>query len=153
MATPTDASFGAGFDAAAFRSAIRSTMEMGLPNATSERATFVWKEERTYQKQDPGHNPYSWDATPTTDVTHAEVRIPVAVEFSARPAGSLDTVMGQFDTARAIITVLDVDYALIQGADYVKLGENLYIIDFVGPPMGLFEVTVYQLQCSAVDET
>jgi hypothetical protein len=153
MATPTDANFGAGFDAAAFRSAIRSTMEMGLPNTAAERATFRWNVERTYEREDPSHNPYEWDEVPSTELTHADVQIPVAVEFSARPAASLDTAIGQFDVGRAIITILDVDYELVRGADLVLLGENTYVIDFVGPPIGLFEVTVYQAYASALDET
>lgn len=153
MAIPTDASFGAGFNAEAFRAAIRSTMQMGLPNAVPERATFQWKVERTYARPDPSQNPYEWTETPSTTTTHADVQIPVAIEFSARPAGTVDTVVGQFDTARVTITVLDEDFALIEGADYVQLGENTYVIDFVGPPMGLFDVTVYQLFATAVDET
>jgi hypothetical protein len=119
----------------------------------AERATFRWNVERTYAIEDPSHNPYEWDEIPSTELSHADVTIPVAVEFSARPAASLDTAIGQFDVGRAVITVLDVDYALITGADLVLLGENTYVIDFVGPPIGLFAVTVYQMYASAMDET
>lgn len=153
MATPTDPAFGAGFDAAGFRNAIRQTMVMGQPNAVEERATFQWTTESSYAQEDPAHNPYSWDDTPVVSTSHADVQVPVAVEFSARPAASVDTSVGQFDTSRAVITILDSDYALITGADKVLLGGNTYVIDFVAPPLGLFEVTIYQMFCSALDET
>ena len=153
MATPTDSSFGAGFDATKFRNAVRSAMEMGLPNTVSERATFRWNVERTFSYQDEATNPYDWTDTPVTEVTHADVLIPVAVEFTARPAGTTDTPIGQFDTARAVVTILDTDYPDVAGADQVILGGNTYSIQFVAPPIGLFTVTVYQMYLEAVDES
>lgn len=154
MARPTPTpSFGSGFNADAFRTAIRNTMVMGLPNATLEKPTFRWNTERTYAIEDPQDNPYSWDAAPVTVTAHADVQVPVAVEFAARPAGSQDTSIGQFDATRVTLTVLDVDYALIEGADIVLLGGNTYDIQFVGPPIGLFEVTVYSIYAEARDES
>lgn len=152
MAGTTD-SRAAGFNPAAFRDAIRFAMHMGLPNATEERATFRWTTVRTYDTADPAGNPYDYTATPATSVAHDDVLIPVAVEFSARPAGSRDTAVGQFDSSRAVITVLDEDYALVEGADLVLLGGNTYEVEFVGPPLGLFDVTIYQLYCDARDES
>lgn len=153
MATPTDPTFGAGFDAAAFRSAIVSTMEMGLPANTSERATFRWHPERTFSNPDPTGNPYSWDQTPASELTKPDVQIPVAVEFSARPAATKDETIGQFDGARAIVTVLDTHYDQVADADLVLLGGNVYEIEFWGPPQGLFDVTVYTVYLTAMDES
>lgn len=153
MATPLDASFGAGFNADKFRAAIRSTMMMGLPNSVSERATFRWLPVREYPIQDRAANPYDWTDTPSVETLRADVLVPVAVEFAARPSGSQDTVIGQFDSSRAIVTILDVDYALVEGADQVILGGNTYIVQFVAPPVGLFDVTVYTIYLEAVDET
>lgn len=141
------------FNAAAFRTAIRSTMTMGSPQNPAERATFRWKVERDYAIDDPANNPYDWTAAPTTEVANPDVQIPVAVEFSARPAGSSQTQMAEFDTSRVVLTILDEDFAKIDGADYVLLGGNTYAIQFVGPPMGLFEVTIYQMFLEAVDES
>lgn len=153
MATPTDPTFGAGFDGDAFRAAIRSTMEMGMPEDTNERVTFRWHTERTYVTADPGGNPYSWDETPASELAHDDVQVPCAVNFSARPAGSVDTTLGQFDTARISLTLLDVDYTQVEGADTVLIDNNIYVIDFVGPPQGLFDVTVYTIFATAQDET
>lgn len=155
MAIPTNApaGFGTGFDADAFRQAIRATMTMGLPNATADRATFRWTTAETFAIEDQDHNPYDWTDTPATSDAHADVQIPVAFEFAARPAASLDNPMGQFDSTRVEITILDVDFPLIEGANEVVLGENTYDIDFVGPPRGLFEVDVYTIYATARDET
>lgn len=128
-------------------------MTMGGPVAVNERATFRWRTERDYAIDDPAQNPYDWSATPTTTVSLEDVQVPVAVEFSARPAASTETTVGQFDHSRAIITILDEDYDLVRGADQVLLGGNTYVIQFVGPPVGLFEVTVYTLYADAVDES
>lgn len=152
MATPTDASFGAGFDAAAFRAAIEQTMIMGLPVDAAERATFRWKPERTFSTADPAGRPYSWTDTPATEDEPADVQIPVAVEFEARPAGSADTVIGQFDAARAVITVLDAHYPQVAGANFVILGGDTYQIDLWAPPVGLFDATIHTVYATAIDE-
>lgn len=143
----------ADFDAAAFRAAIRSAMDMGLPNATNERATFRWAVEKTFATADPAGQPYTFNTAPASTVVRPDVRIPVAVEFSARPAGSTDTSLGEFDTSRVIITILDEDYEQVEGANEVLLGGNAYDVQFVGPPLGLFSVTVYQVYAEARDES
>lgn len=141
------------FNPAQFRDVIRTTMIMGLPNATAEKPTFRWRPDRTFTTADPAGAPYDFTASPTTTDAPPDVQIPVAVEFSARPAGSLETSIGEFDTSRVIITILDEDYELVRGADEVLLGGNTYDIQFVGPPIGLFEVTVYQVFAIARDES
>ena len=141
----------AAFNAAAFRRAIRDTMVMGLPNTTAEKPTFKWTMVRDYLVDDPADKPYDWTATPTVTETHVDVQVPCAVEFAAKGSGS--NAIGEFDTSRVILTLLDEDYDEVRGADQVIIGGNTYGVDFVGPPMGLFEVTVYQVYCSAVDET
>jgi hypothetical protein len=128
-------------------------MTMGLPNAEAERATFIWATDRTFGTQDPASNPYDWTDDPVTEETHPDVQIPVAVDFAARPAASLETTIGQFDASRVVITILDVDYEKVRGAAMVKLGGNTYDIDFVAPPQGLFEVTVYSVYATARDES
>lgn len=140
------------FNATQFREAIRFAMRMGLPQSTSERVTFRWKTEKTYSRHDAGGSPFDWTDTPTATSTQPDVQVAAAVEFSARPAGSRDTPIGQFDTARAVITVLDEEYAQVSSANQVVLNDSVYDIQMWGPPIGLFEVTVYQCFCEALDE-
>lgn len=140
------------FNPAVFREAIRDTMLMGMPNATTERVTFRWSPESTYTSIDTGGIPYDATESPTTTETHPDVLVPVALEFAARPAGSMETSMGEFDTSRIVITILDVDWDEVVGADQVIIDEATYDIQFVAPPIGLFEVTVYQVFAIARDE-
>ncbi len=151
MANPTDPTFLAGFDADAFRAAITSTMEMALPLPTSERITFLWATKRTFDKADDKGNPYDFTAVPTAVDAHDNVQVPCAVEFSeTRPDG---TAIGQFENARVVVTILDVHYTEIQGANQALLGGNTYTIDFVEPPLGLGPVTIYRLWMTAIDES
>lgn len=144
----------ANFDATAFRDAIHQAMIMGSPNVTGNKATFRWSAVRTYSKADAGGKPYDFGATPVTETLHADVVLDkVAVEFSARPAGSRDSAIGEFDTSRAVLTLLDDEQALVAGANEVLLGGNTYEVQFVGPPVALFEVDVYSWFLEARDES
>lgn len=152
MASSTDPR-AAGFNAVEFRDAIRFAMHMGLPESTVERATFQWTRLKTYEREDPSGQPYSWAAAPTTDVIHPDVQVPVAMEFQRYSSGEGQTSVGQFQTTSVVLTLLDEDYALVAGADKALLGDNTYTLEYVAPPLGLFEVTIYQLFMRAEDES
>jgi hypothetical protein len=153
-----DSAFAAGFDAVAFRVAIRETMKMGAPPDPADQLTWRWKRLRTYLPEDQAHNPYDWTETAVTDApgnpdeTDGSLIVDYAVEFSARPAGSVDVAAGQFDTSRAVVTLLDEDYEQVKTADYATIGNTTYDIDFTGPPIGMFAVGVFTVYLTARDE-
>jgi len=159
MATVTDPSFGGGFDAAVFRTAIRNTMTMGLPNTESERITFRWTVERTFTTAtDEAGETYDFTASPSDTSAPDDVLVTAAVEFTARSSLGAGNAIGEFDNPRIIVTLLDTDFPDITSsddrlADVMVVGGNEYKVDFVAPPMGLFDVTVYQVHGTAVDET
>lgn len=140
------------FDADLFRSQIRATMTMGLPGNVADRATFRWRSDTTYSSEDSANKPWLWTESPATNVVHADVQVPVAMEIM-RTAEQDGTSVGDFEAVRVILTLLDVDYAQVVGADVVLLGRNVYNIDFLEPPIGLFDVTVYRFHLRAMDET
>lgn len=140
------------FDADLFRSQIRATMTMGLPGNVADRATFRWRSDTTYSSEDSANKPWLWTETPATNVVHGDVQVPVAMEIM-RTAEQDGTSVGDFEAVRVILTLLDVDYAQVVGADVVLLGRNVYNIDFLEPPIGLFDVTVYRFHLRAMDET
>jgi hypothetical protein len=144
--------FGNVFNADQFKAAIRSTMLMGMPEEPSERITFRWTPNRSYTSADSAGNPWSWEDVPVSEDAPEDVQVPAAVEFSARPAGSMDTPIGQFDTSRVIVTLLDDDFEQIRGADLIMIDGATYDVMFVGPPVGLFSVTVYSVFGEARDE-
>lgn len=153
MATVTDPTFGGGFDGAAFKTAIRNAMLMGSPNQVEMKATFRWKDEKSYSKAGPGGRSYDLTATPMTDTTPVDVVLDtVAVQFVPRTTLSGGTPVGEFDTPRAVITMFTEEYDQVFGCNRVLLGTNTYQVDFWAPPTPLFDVDVFHLHVSAVDE-
>jgi hypothetical protein len=155
-------SFAAGFNEPAFRDAILNTMLMGIPEDPKERLTFWWRRDRTYSPDDAAGNPYDWTEAPVTDVAgnpklpdkgaEQSLQVPYALEFSARPAGSSNTVFGEIDASRAIVTMMESDFTKVQSADYATIGDSRYRIQFDAPPIGLFGVTVWTLYLEAEDQ-
>lgn len=153
MAQPTDTGFLQGFNANAFRQAITSAMEMGLPEDEAERITFRWKTTRTFSGNaaDRSGVPFDLNAAPVSVDEVPDVQIPATSEITRiAPDG---TAIGSFDHPYVLITVLDTHYQQVLGANQVILGGDVYKIDFVAPPFGLGEVTIYQLYATALDES
>ncbi len=134
------------FDAGAFRTAIRFAMTMGSPTQTAQKATFRWGRTQTFNPQDPVAKPYHWNEPVLTDTTHADVVLDnVAVEFSTNRTQS-GTAVGDFIPLRATVTLLDEEYALVEGADMVLLGGNVYGVSMT-TVVALFSVDVHQMYC------
>jgi hypothetical protein len=155
-------SFAGGFNEPAFRDAILNTMLMGIPEDPNERLTFWWRRVQTYSPDDPAGNPYDWTSPPVSDHpgnpklkdtgTEQSLQVPYALEFSARPAGSSNTIFGEIDASRAIVTMLETDYLKVTSSDYATIGDSRYRIQFDAPPLGLFGVTVWTLYLEAEDQ-
>lgn len=154
--------FTSGFDEPAFRDAILNTMLMGIPEDPKERLTFWWRRDQTYSPDDPAGNPYDWTEAPVIDLPgnpklpdkggDQPVQVPYALEFSARPAGSSNTVFGEIDASRAIVTMMEVDFQKVSNSDYATIGDSRYRIQFDAPPVGLFGVSVWTLYLEAEDQ-
>lgn len=145
-----------GFSATAFRTAIQFAMKMGQPANVSQQVTFVWLEEDAFAVEGPDRDPYDWTDSPAGIVSPATtyVQVNCAVEF-AQGAVSGDA-MGGFDASHMTLTILDTDWAKVLAANadaspsYVLYGEVTFDIDPPGAmPIGLFDVTVYQIHLSA----
>lgn len=136
-----------------FRDSIRFAMNMGIPENESDRPTFKWTVQKEYAIADPAGSPYSWTSTPTQTTTHADVQIPVAVTYTPKRQGDDGSPFGNTVVSRAVLTILDEDYANIIGADQVVLTGDTYNIMNVAPADGLFGVTVYEVYCESVDES
>lgn len=143
----------AGFNAAEFRDAIRFAMTMGLPEDEQERVTFRWTPEKTYDVADPAGRPYSWTADPDTVVDRDDVRVPASIKFNSRGSAGMDgTPVGEIESSHIEVQLLDEDYALVEGADQILLDGSTYLVKYVKPPEGLFEVTTYTIFAVAEDE-
>lgn len=155
--------FSPSFDESAFRTAVVETMKMGMPEDPNQRLTWVWREHREYVPDDPAGNPYDWSTPPVSEMpgnpdlpitgTDQTLQVPYALEFASRPAGSSATVFGEIDESRAVVTLLDKDYAKVESADYCRIGDSEYRIQFDAPPQGLFGVMVWTVYLEAQDES
>lgn len=152
MASTTDPR-AAAFDAAEFRDGVKFAMSMGLPDDTSERLTFRWKDDKTYTTADPTGKPYDYSDTPSRTVTKDDVQITAGVKFISRATSSAGNAVARFESPRVEVTVLDEDYDSVADADEILLGGNTYFIEYWEPPTGLFDVTIYVVHASAVDES
>ena len=84
------------------------------------------------------------------DVPEGWASVDYALEFAR--GTEIQTEVGGFDTTKLIITMLDIDFQKIRRAEWASIGRVMYDIDFTGPPMGLFDVTVYQVFLTARDQ-
>lgn len=150
------------FNAATVRSGLKFAMQMGLPGTVSERVTFFWEPEKTFVDADTTGQPYDFaDAAATTVSaadTPASLSVPVAVEFLSRGTDSDITRIGDFDTPRIKLTLLDDEYAELTDVnlglpDGVTVDGSTYEIEYWAPPVGLFDLTVYEAYCLARDES
>lgn len=160
----TSSAFTTQFPEADFRYGILHSMLMGMPQDVDEQLTWVWKRDVTYSPDDPAGNPYDWTSTPVTnepanpdladpgDDLPQTLVVPYALEFAPGASGSSSTTLGQIDTSRATVTVMDSDYERVMTADYAVIGDTRYRIQFDAPPLGLFGVTVWQVFLEATDE-
>ncbi len=139
-----------GFAPAEFREAIQFAMRMGAPDETSEQVTFSWTPTRTYESANPSDAPYDWTDAPDTSSAPTPVKITaVAIEFGAVGDGT-GTTMGRFDQSRGMLTILDEDYEAVRTANRVTYGGRTYMMQ-EATPIGLFEVTVWQIPITEGD--
>jgi len=150
MAGVSNPKFGAGFNETAFREAIRSTMTMGMPNTVEERATFIWVTKSTHAKTNAAGRPFDFNQPALSVEVPEEVQVPCAYEFIDRVGHG--TPVGQFENPRVKLYLMDEDYELVKGASKVRLGGNMYQINFVEPPVSLFLPTLYTLWLQSEDE-
>lgn len=148
---PTDPTFGQGFVDDQFRNPILSVMEMATPNQVKDRPTFIWDNEVEFAEVDSGGIPYDFNAAPIKAKQGKQVQALCVVEYVDRNGN--DTPMGHFEHPRAMLTMLDVEYAKIEGASKVVLNGSIYTIDKKPPLVAMFGVDVYFLSCQAEDES
>lgn len=152
----------ASFDSARVRDALKFAMRMGLPGTQSERVTFFWDSEPTYTNPDVNSNPWDWTTAPTSTVSAPAVpsslSVPVAVEFLGQ-SGGIGTFnnVGDFNTPRVKVTVLDEEYTSLTDLNLglptgLTVDGSTYIIEYWVPPIGLFDLTVYECFAVARDE-
>jgi len=158
------------FDQAVFETAIRETMKMGMPETEAACLHWYWARLKTFAVPDSTGIPYDFNDSPTSNQPGNPVLpealgpgatpgpvdqslvVPYALEFSSRPAGTVQTVLGEIDQSRAVVTLLHAEFLQVQTADYCILDDARYSIQFMAPTFGLFGSMVHQAYLQAEDE-
>ncbi len=161
MARPSDTAFGAAFNADVFRQAIKSTMQMGAPPEVERRATFVMQAgTRSYVKDGvtlatPPR--LSRDGRPfdpeiaIVDVAPQTMQVDCAVEITR--ADAEEGPVGTFRGTKAVVTLLDVDYAQVKDCRELRFNGDRYLRGYEPEGLGLFDVGVNTMIFYAVKET
>lgn len=126
-------------------------MMIGLASNPQDRVTFRWSVVQTAAgPSDPSGIPYDLGSTPASVTSHPDVQVPCGVRYTA---GQIqDTPLGEFDTSRPVLTLMDVDYDSVRGADKVVIGGTVFSVSFVAPPESLYDLTVWTIYLES-DET
>lgn len=136
-----------------FRTAIRFAMDMGAPTDDALKATFYFKADTATATGplDASGVPYGPDAV-VTRRPRRKVQVTCGLEYSSGPA-SQRTSVGGFGGDRVVVTLLDEDYELVRGFEFVVIGgvKYRYVKDLI--PRGLGTVTIHQVECAAEDAT
>jgi hypothetical protein len=145
------------FDAAAFRSNIRATMSLALPNTVSYQPTFRWLIKPEFNVADPAGRPYNWFGAEAGDTPAAipDIQVPCAVTYSG--GSESGTEEGFIEELKVKLTVLDEDMNTILAngnntlPDQVLLKDQVYEIAYIPNPVALFTVDVYEIYAVAQD--
>jgi hypothetical protein len=138
-----------GFNAAEVREGLRLAMTVGLPPTVDDQPTFYMPRTSTSAGPVDDHGvPYSPDVVPIQS-TLVRRTVTCAVEYLDAP-GKLEA-FGILVPAKIKITVLDEEYALIAGFEYVVIKGQRFFYRYTEPPVGLGTVTVYTIHCVAED--
>lgn len=140
-----------GFDANAFRTGIRFAMNMGLPTASDDQPVFYFNATLVYNAPvDDEDVPFDPQATVTRVAPRPVRGIACAIEYVDEQGQ--EVVFGNVTAARIKVLLLDEEYAKVKGFDYVVLGGEKYVYKTTEAPLGLFDVGVWTVHCTAEDK-
>jgi len=160
MAQPNPAlGISATFDPTTFRNAIRFAMQMGSPPDPARRATFIFPSAgKSYVKNGSAvANPRTdRDGVPldpeirTVEIPGGEVLVDCAIEI--QPADADELPVGSFRPTKAVVTLLDEEFAQVNGCKELRYNGDRYAYGYETEGLGLFDVGVHVLTFYALDE-
>lgn len=139
------------FPADDVRAGLRLAMTVGMPSVESDKPTFYMPRALPTATEsldsegvpfDPDYRP-AWTPPVTKKVT-------CAIEY-VDGQGKM-TGFGITAPTKAILTLLDVDYAQVKGFEFVVIGGNRYFYRRTETPKGLVSVGLFKVHCESEDE-
>lgn len=161
MVTP-DSSLGisASFDSVQFRNAVKFAMQMGSPPEADKQVVFIKKAtSQTYWKDDvqvmnPRLDRDRLPLDPEIEVRAAddeEIQVDCAIEITRADADEI--AVGSFRPTKAVVTLLDVDYEQVVGAQEIRYNGDIYRFGYEPEGLGLFDVGVNTMIFYSVQES
>ncbi len=139
------------FDQSGFEAGIRTAMSVGLPPTEADRPIFVFRDTVTNSlPADQENVPFDPTATPVVVAGNQVLGITCAVEYLDITGQVVD--LGTLTPSRLKITMLDAEYQLTKGFDYVSIAGDRYTYRRTEPPIGMVDSTVWIVHCSAEDD-
>ena len=137
----------------ALRETFRRTMVMGMPAIVSDRPTFYFEGEKTFDEADLEGSPWDWTDTPTNDSGTSPIQALCAYEFFSPLGrqGSFLTEVGEFNPTTVILSMFEDEFASVQNFTYLTIGpsDQQWYFRFYKPAIGLNDLTLYQISCVA----
>lgn len=141
-----------GFDATEVRAGLRLAMRVGLPPLTEDQPAFYLP-----QSFDPVPNealdqegvPFDPTYRPTKTARVIK-HVPCAIEYHDGQ-GKLEA-FGVIQPTKVVLTLLDQDYAQVEGFDFVVIGGTKYFRRHTETPKGLVTVGLFKVHCESEDE-
>lgn len=134
-----------GFDPAGFRAGIRFAMNLGAPPDVNLRATFFFPKVVTADVPlDSSGVPYAPAPVDAAQVK-PPVRRPCGIEDAS--GGTTSTRLGEYGDA-IIVTLLDEDFAAVEGFEFVVISGLRYNYDKELLPSALGTVVVHRVVCT-----
>lgn len=141
-----------GFNPDEVRAGLRLAMTVGLPTSQGDQPIFFMPATVTgdgTHALDQQGVPFTPGYRPTR-VVPTGVRVPCAVEYhdtEGRPEA-----FGVMAPARVVLTLLDQDYAQVEGFAYCVIGGIRYVYHHTETPKALVSVGLYKVHCTSDDE-
>lgn len=140
------------FNANAFRTAIQSVFTMAAAPLPSDQIKFYFPSTLVYTESgiDTGVDSIGVPFNPQSTVVRTQpdpVSVPCGIEYLDKSGQT--TVFGDVIPATVQVTLLDEDYAKVQGCAYIVLHGEKYKYVHTVPPSGLFDVGLFTLEFQA----
>lgn len=138
------------FDPQDFIDGIHFAMSLGLPPASEDQPTFYFPATvDNTAPADASGIPFAPEAEPTY-TRPPSVKVPCAVEY-VDAEGKIES-FGVAVPAYVVLTLLQQDYDVVRGFEFVIIGGNRYWYRSTFPPLGMDSVGVWQIKCRTDDE-
>jgi hypothetical protein len=148
------------FDSQGFRDAIHFAMEMGAAPDPTLRPTFIFKSTvQSYRKNgvpvpDPRLDRDGKPLDPDIEAVETSgnrVQVDCAIEIIRADADELP--VGNFRPTKAVVTLLDEEYAQVKGCREMVYDGDRYLFGYELEALGLFDVGTFTLIFYCLDDS